>query len=279
MKPLLVSICLLVFTLTVVAQDNEQPATPKVTLTSATGDVSIRRAGQDDLIEGKAGMALQETDVVLVGFGDSRAVIDFDGASSVTVEPLTELRLSEFKKQDQTYRTRVQMRYGAVVADVKSDVAPSDFRVDTPNSTTAVEGTGFRQVSAPQGDGIRGTQGTFAVLAASGPMWFAMAPGNQGGVGDKGGVTPPGKKNMQQAFGNLFVPGTPDEKQSSYNYPGRRGGVWLFGKFVPGSPKSNLLNQTNRRQALDAIRDTTPTPICPPSRDDGESGGEEETGV
>ncbi len=79
---------------------------------------------------------------ISTGF-NGRAILQM-GATTVTVGPVTRLRIDELTTQNNVVRTNIAMPVGRIRALVKSTGgAKNDFTVHTALSTAAVRGTGF----------------------------------------------------------------------------------------------------------------------------------------
>jgi hypothetical protein len=117
-------------------------AQSKATLSTITGKVEIQSPGEQAWKTASVGMEVPVKATISTGFG-GRAVLQL-GASTLTVGPLTRLRIDELSTQNNVARTSLSMPVGRVRADVKSSSgAKNDFTVKSALSTAAVRGTGF----------------------------------------------------------------------------------------------------------------------------------------
>jgi len=117
-------------------------AEARATLTSISGKVEIQNPGQTAWLPATDGMEVPLKATISTGF-DGRAVLKL-GASSVTVRPLTRLRIDELATQNNVTKTSLAMPVGRIRAEVKSaDGTKNDFTVKSALSTAAVRGTGF----------------------------------------------------------------------------------------------------------------------------------------
>lgn len=99
---------------------------------------------------------------ISTGFGSS-AVIDV-GASTLTVDALTRMKLEELMESQGAQTTGLFLRVGKVKAEVKRDTGLShDFRLRSPSSTAAVRGTVFTF----DGKSITVDRGLVAMISAS----------------------------------------------------------------------------------------------------------------
>ena len=226
-----------------------------ITVESTEGDVSIARTDAEGMTPAEAGMKLNVGDEVHTGF-DSQAVLEFENNSIVTVESLTQFRIHDFKTDEGQVRTRLQMKIGELRAEVQGGDVRSDFVVDTPNSTTAVEGTIPVIKSDPIGDRHYAQDGAYVVqYAVNHHRWFYMTGGRKGIV-KRGGDT---RGHRQIAL--LESKGDPEpikgaapfEDETNLYYHGRRGAPWLHVPFkpVPGSPSGQKDQQDRLHRAID----------------------------
>jgi hypothetical protein len=109
---------------------------------TVTGKVEIQNPGEQTWQAVTAGMEVPVRSTVSTGF-DGRAVLQL-GASTLTIRPLTRLRIDELSTQNNVARTNLTMPVGRVRAEVKSASGiRTDFKLHSPVSTAAVRGTGF----------------------------------------------------------------------------------------------------------------------------------------
>lgn len=111
-------------------------------LSSVSGKVELQNPGEKAWRPARAGMEVPIRATISTGF-NGRAVLKI-GASALTVEALTRLRIDELATQNKVATTRLSMPVGRIRVEVKSvgDIS-NDFRIRTPLSTAAVRGTGF----------------------------------------------------------------------------------------------------------------------------------------
>lgn len=108
---------------------------------SASGKVEYR-SGTGSWSAVKAGMKLPLGAYLSTGF-DSRAVLEI-GATTLTVAPLTRMRIDQLTDKEGTARTGMTLRVGKVRADVKPVTGlQTDFVIRTPVTTASVRGTVF----------------------------------------------------------------------------------------------------------------------------------------
>ena len=109
---------------------------------TVTGKVEIQNPGEQAWQAVTAGMEVPVLSTVSTGF-DGRAVLQL-GVSTLTIRPLTRLRIDELSTQNNVARTNLTMPVGRIRAEVKASAgARTDFKVHSPFSTAAVRGTGF----------------------------------------------------------------------------------------------------------------------------------------
>lgn len=108
----------------------------------AQGHSTVSRGDIDDL-EAYEGMALQSGDSIHVD-GNSSLVLMMDEDKLAYVEQNTDFSLvAEGTAKDS--RTRIELTKGALTCEIREDLGgESTYEVNTPNSTMAVRGTGFR---------------------------------------------------------------------------------------------------------------------------------------
>jgi hypothetical protein len=117
-------------------------AQARAVLGSVSGKVEIQNPGEQAWQTATDGMEVPLRATISTGF-DGRAVLKL-GASTVTVRPLTRLRIDELSTQNNVTKTNLAMPVGRIRAEVKStDGTKNDFTVHSALSTAAVRGTGF----------------------------------------------------------------------------------------------------------------------------------------
>ena len=149
----------LVFVLAVV----EVGAQNRAVFSTVTGKVEVQNAGEQTWTTATPGMEVPVRATISTGFG-GRAVLKL-GASTVTVGPLTRLRIDELATQNNVVQTKLTMPVGRIRADVKSaSGAKNDFTVKSALSTAAVRGTSFET----DGERLRVFEAIVAFLSQSG---------------------------------------------------------------------------------------------------------------
>lgn len=108
----------------------------------AQGHSYVSRGEIDDL-EAYEGMALQSGDSIHVD-GNSSLVLMMDEDKLAYVEQNTDFSIvAEGTSKDS--RTRIELTKGALTCEIRNELeGESTYEVNTPNSTMAVRGTGFR---------------------------------------------------------------------------------------------------------------------------------------
>jgi hypothetical protein len=110
--------------------------------TTVTGKVEIQNPGEQTWQAATAGMEVPIRATISTGFG-GRAVLQV-GSTTLTVRPLTRLRIDELSTQNNVNRTNLAMPVGRIRVEVKSSAGTkNDFTVRSALSTAAVRGTGF----------------------------------------------------------------------------------------------------------------------------------------
>jgi hypothetical protein len=158
---------------------------------TVTGKVEIQNPGEQSWQAASAGMEVPIRATISTGFG-GRAVLEF-GASTLTVRPLTRLRIDELSTQNNVARTNLSLPVGRIRAEVKSTAGTAnDFSVRSALSTAAVRGTGFET------DGVRLSvfESTVAFLSQSGISTNVSA--GETGV-SSGGGSPSGGADQREA--------------------------------------------------------------------------------
>jgi len=182
---ILVVVALVVVAGTVSAQTS-------VVLSSVTGKVEIQNPGETAWQAATAGAEVPLRATISTGF-DGRAVLQM-GASTVTVGPVTRLRIDELSMQNNVVKTNLVMPVGRIRAVVKSTGgAKNDFTVRGALSTAAVRGTGFDT------DGVRTNvfDSTVSLFSLSG-IGIDVHSGESGFV--PGGGLPSGGSGQLNAY-------------------------------------------------------------------------------
>lgn len=222
-----------------------------VTIKSLEGEVSVVKAPDGKMGNAAIGMKLSEGDEVHTGF-DSKAQLSFADNSIVTVEALTQFRIHRFEKKDNVYTTRIQMRIGSILADVKKGDFTSDFQIDTPNSTTAVEGTVPQITSDTVGDRHKAKSGEYIILARQGLRWFYVGRGQRGFISPSGNGD--SKNNLalldgeSKADDKPLIGFTKGERQIVQDSNGRRRVPWNPGGSDPTNPIGGSITYNSIQQ-------------------------------
>ena len=139
-----------------VAVEKGAPAAGKVTVASVSGRAQWFHPDKNDKkwVVLKAGDVLDELSVVRTGFRTT-VVLKFADRGSVTINSVTKIGISEFRKEGKTARTRLGLKYGTLRAKIDSSAGPSDWRVKTPTATLSVRGSDMEGGFSPNG-GPRG---------------------------------------------------------------------------------------------------------------------------
>jgi len=166
-------------------------AQSRAVFSTVTGKVEIQNAGEQTWTPAAPGMEVPVRATISTGFG-GRAVLKL-GASTVTVGPLTRLRIDELATQNNVVQTKLTMPVGRIRADVKSaSGAKSDFTVKSALSTAAVRGTSFET----DGERLRVFEAIVAFLSQSGISINVGA--GETGVSSDGG-SPSGGADQREA--------------------------------------------------------------------------------
>jgi hypothetical protein len=108
----------------------------------AIGTVELKQPGAAEFVLAKVGDPVVEATIVSTGF-KSRALISV-GNSTIAVQPLTRLSLTEITTAQQTERVAINLSTGRVRADVNPPLGgKTDFSVQSPMVTASVRGTIF----------------------------------------------------------------------------------------------------------------------------------------
>jgi FecR protein len=133
---------LIVVALALVLAAVEAGAQTSAVLSTVTGKVEIQNPGETTWQAATVGMEVPLRATISTGF-NGRAVLQM-GATTVSVGPVTRLRIDELSKQNNVVKTNLAMPVGRIRALVKSTGgAKNDFTVKGALSTAAVRGTGF----------------------------------------------------------------------------------------------------------------------------------------
>ena len=116
-----------------------------VTLLQMKGSVEVRPSAKQPWAKAKTGMKLGSNWEISTGLR-GKAVLKFADNSTVVVQRLTEMKISDFSKTKSTVKTRIRMKYGAVRVHVKKGTARNDFQVACPTATASVKGTKINQI-------------------------------------------------------------------------------------------------------------------------------------
>ncbi|MFP4378039.1 MAG: FecR domain-containing protein [Spirochaetales bacterium] len=114
----------------------------QITVVEADGVVEAKINGTWQGVA--AGDQLSGNTIIATGFR-SQAILEI-GSSRVTVEPLSEVQVSELAVGDNTERANLALPFGRIRAEVNKDpnvTRSLDFRIQSPVSTAAVRGTTF----------------------------------------------------------------------------------------------------------------------------------------
>lgn len=105
------------------------------------GRVEVQSPG-GGWVKASVGDSLPQGGSISTGFGSS-AVLEV-GASILSVDALTRMKLEELVQQNNNQTTGLFLRVGRVNAEVKRDQGLThDFKLRSPSSTAAVRGTNF----------------------------------------------------------------------------------------------------------------------------------------
>ncbi len=148
----------------------------EATVSEVTGNVEVRTSSEGSW------EPVEEGDMVPVGATistsfNSRAVLAI-GESSLTVRPLTRIRIAELAEEQDIDRSEIELPVGRMRANVRSAERRAEFRVTSPLATAAVRGTEFDF----DGVNLSVSEGT-VVLANSFNETVAVAGGEQSSAG------------------------------------------------------------------------------------------------
>ena len=147
-------------------------ASAQISVLETSGVVEVRSAGSWQPVT--PGDIISRDSVIATGFR-STAVLQI-GASRVTVEPLTELTVSELSTSGATEQVGLSLPFGRIRAEVntESSVQAINFQVRSPVSTAAVRGTTFTY----DGVELNVLEGRVALSNAYG-QWHSVAAGQE----------------------------------------------------------------------------------------------------
>ena len=123
------------------AGSSSTPST--LTILSITeGDVFIMEAGTDSWVEARAGMSLEDGDIIKTGDDSSAEITFFDG-STVELQPDTEVEVVSLEVSDTGSTTiTFEQTVGATINRVVNIIYPaSRYEVETPAGVVAVRGS------------------------------------------------------------------------------------------------------------------------------------------
>ena len=166
-------------------------AQERALLSAVTGKVEIQNPGEQAWRPASPGMEVPIRATISTGFS-GHAVLRL-GASTLTVAPLTRLRIDELSMRNKVVSTRLSMPVGRIRVEVKSIGGTSnDFSVRGPVSTAAVRGTGFET------DGV-----LISVFEHVVAFYSESGIGRNVGAGESalsiGGGTPSGGAELREA--------------------------------------------------------------------------------
>jgi hypothetical protein len=165
------------------AETAPAPDDTAVTLVEMTGSVEVRESADKPWIKAKPGMKLSSSWEISTGLR-GKAVLKFADNSTVLVQRLTEMKISEFSRSGGEVKTRLNMKYGAVRVHVKKGTARNDFQVSSPTATASVKGTIINEFTYFKGLGGKiqmGPEGS----ANYGQQGFGIPVGPGQGTNDK----------------------------------------------------------------------------------------------
>ena len=113
------------------------PAFSAITVVSARGETGVLEKGK--AVPLKAGMPVKEGSTIVTGV-NSEVVLDIDG-SKLTLRSLTTMKVMHNSTTATSSDTRVAMKRGSVVSEVKKiHNVKTSFKVSTPVATSSVAG-------------------------------------------------------------------------------------------------------------------------------------------
>jgi len=171
MKKIMLTVLLLtaaVFALS--SQSNAQSEAQEGIIRDLTGKVELKHSGSANFIPAKAGDAVMRDTIISTDF-KSIAIIAI-GSSTISVQPLTRLTLSEIKRIEETENIELRLHTGKVRVEVKPPAGnKANFILTSPTSTASVRGTSFefdgRNLTVAEGAVVfRGNNGMTVVVPA-----------------------------------------------------------------------------------------------------------------
>lgn len=123
-----------------------------VTVAEMTGSVDVRPKADQPWGPGAVGMKLGPDWEVSTGM-QGQALLRFADKSEVLVRRLTQMKISDFSKAGDVTKTKIEMKYGDLRAQVKKGTAPQDFQVKATTYTLSVGGTEIQEISYYKGQG------------------------------------------------------------------------------------------------------------------------------
>jgi len=190
-----------------------------------SGQVELKRAGETAYVPARAGDQVSENTVVSTGFR-SFAVIEV-GGTSIHVQPITRLTLTEIRAIDTEESLQMHLRAGSVRVDVTPPAGSrSHTTIQSPNASASVRGTSFyfdtRNLRVTQGTVLfNGNRGyTIQVNAGSGTAvgWNGTASAPQY-ISDYQDTSPVGwEPSAGTTGGTGAVPGGPGSVDVEVDY-------------------------------------------------------------
>lgn len=149
----------------------------EATVSEVSGTVEIRQGSGGSWQSVEAGDMVPVGATISTSF-NSRAVLSI-GESTLTVRPLTRIRIAELAEEQDIDRTEIELPVGRMRASVRSAERRAEFRVTSPVATAAVRGTefDFDGVNLSVSEGV-------VVLANRYNEAVAVAGGEQSSAGD-----------------------------------------------------------------------------------------------
>jgi len=136
------------------SQKEEKPQAEQVAkIESIEGDCEVRESEKGNWATASAGATLPKGGSICTGFA-SKALLRFPGDTAVEVGSLTEIKIDEFFASREKLEAKLKLKIGSLKVTVEKGAIQTDFVVSTPNTTTAVKGTGFTLHSTYYGDAI-----------------------------------------------------------------------------------------------------------------------------
>ena len=126
-----------------VVEDEQTQDKKTVSLKNISGEIEIKRAGQEEWINATKDIELQDGDLIATGFSSS-VLLHFPDGSTAQLNEITQLKVESLFTEDGKPRTDLRLRTGGLKANIsKVPQVESDFKVTTPVSTIGVRGTTF----------------------------------------------------------------------------------------------------------------------------------------